>query len=318
MWKSSYSSYEKSEIKLLDKVYYHKKNILKNFDTSTGRLKMEVKQHLIYRYEILKLIDEGSFGNVVKVLDHKNKKEYAIKVIKSGDCFFCKSKLEVETLSKFRDHDKNHVLLLYGTFKFRNHLCLIMKLYKTNLSKFIKKNKDLDAEFILKTEEQIKKGLEYIHSLSIIHSDIKTDNILLRNNNDIVICDFGLVEKCKIGSKVDFIQKQTLWYRSPEILLNQKFDHKIDYWGLGCIIYEMKKGRVLFKVSNDIELFVLLNVYLGPPPNLLEINKYHHLYDSVKNPNFLKYRNNIYAFKDIEFKKRNNCNYLDWIPDNRI
>ena len=317
MWKSAYSSYEKSEIKLVDKVYYHKKNPVKNFDTSTGRLRMEVKQHLIYRYEILKLIDEGSFGNVVKVLDHKTKKQYAIKVIKSGDCFFNKSKVEVETLSKFKDHDNNRVLLLYGTFKFRNHLCLIMKLYKTNLSKFIKKNR-IEEDFILKTEAQIRQGLEYIHNLDIIHCDIKTDNILLKNNNDIVICDFGLVEKCKKGNKVDYSQKQTLWYRAPEILFSQDFDHSIDYWGLGCILYEMKTGRVLFKVSNEIELFVLLNVYLGPPPNLHELKKYHYLYDSIENPNFVKYRDNIYVFKDTEFKRRNKFNYLDWNPDNRI
>ena len=86
MWKNSFSSFEKKEISKIDKVYYHQKMINKNedFDTESGRLKMDVKQHLIYRFEIMKLIDKGSFANVVKVLDHKNKKNYAIKVVKTG------------------------------------------------------------------------------------------------------------------------------------------------------------------------------------------------------------------------------------------
>ena len=321
MWKNNYSSFEKSEISQIGKVYYHHKMSKKNydFDTNSGRLKMDIKNHLIYRFEILKLIDKGSFANVVKVLDHKNQKFYAIKVIKTGNLYLEKSKKEVDILSKFKDHDKNRVLMLYGTFLFRNHLCLIMKLYEMNLTKFIKKKLGkIDKDEVYKIETQIIEGLTYLHDLNIIHGDLKPDNILFTRNGNIVLCDYGLSEYFVKGKKNDFKNIQTLWYRSPEILLKYSYDEMIDYWSLGCIKYEMEKGRVLFKVTNETELFILINVYLGYPSFYKTIKKYNSLYDNLGSPMFIKHNNEIFAFKDLEFRKRNPNNfYLHWDPKKR-
>ena len=74
MWKNSFSSFEKKEISKIEKVYYHQKMNSKNdnFDTESGRLKMDVKQHLIYRFEIMKLIDKGSVQPlIVFELEHR-------------------------------------------------------------------------------------------------------------------------------------------------------------------------------------------------------------------------------------------------------
>ena len=63
-------------------VYHCKRNCKpQDFDTESGRLQMFVKQHLIYRFEILKMIDKGSFANVVKVFDHKNQKKNCQKLL---------------------------------------------------------------------------------------------------------------------------------------------------------------------------------------------------------------------------------------------
>jgi len=287
------------------------------FDTESGRLKMDVKQHLIYRFEIMKLIDKGSFANVVKVLDHKNKKNYAIKVVKTGHLYLEKSKKEVEILSKFKNHDKNRVLMLYGTFLFRNHLCLIMKLYEINLTKFIKKNK-MTKETIEKLESQILEGLDYLHGLKIIHGDLKPDNILLTKEENIVLCDFGLSDYFDHGKKNEYKNKQTLWYRSPEILFKESYDEMIDYWSLGCIKYEMENSRVLFKVINETDLFILMNVYLGYPSFYKKLKKYNYLYDNLDSPLFIQNNNEVFAFKEDEFTKRNpNNKYLNWDPKKR-
>ena len=315
MFISSLSTFEKIEVKQIEKVYYHSKSVKgKDFDTETGRLKMSIKEHLIYRFEILKLIDEGSFGNVVKVWDHKKGKEYAIKVIKTGESFVKKSKREIDVLSRFKNHDSNHVLLLYGTFTFRNHLCMIMKLYETNLTKFLKKNKNVAVDEI---ERQIVEGLKYIHSCNIIHGDLKPDNVLIKGSN-IVLCDFGLSQFFEPGKKNEYQSIQTLWYRAPEIVLKYDYDKMIDYWSLGCIMYELIHNRVLFRVITEVDLFILMNVYFGAPPNLIELKRFHYLYDSVENPCYVRHNNEIFAFKDDEFKKRNNIPYLNWNPENRI
>ena len=61
-----------------------------------------------------------------------------------------------------------------------------------------------------------------------------------------------------------------------------------------------------------------MNVYFGAPANLIELKRFHYLYDSVENPCYIRHNNEIFAFKDDEFKKRNNIPYLNWNPENRI
>lgn len=78
----------------------------------------------------------------------------------------------------------------------------------------------------------------YIHSANVIHRDLKTSNLLVNNDCDIKICDFGL-------SRASIIEKDegmtnnvaTRWYKAPELLLGQtSYTPAIDIWSVGCIM----------------------------------------------------------------------------------
>lgn len=90
-------------------------------------------------------------------------------------------------------------------------------------------------------------SLHFIHSAGVMHRDIKPANVLIDDQCQITICDFGLA-RCMIDySQPEKVTKRRLsthissrWYRSPEIILTQEnYDCKIDVWALGCIMAEL-------------------------------------------------------------------------------
>jgi serine/threonine protein kinase len=96
------------------------------------------------------------------------------------------------------------------------------------------------------------RGIDYCCRRRIIHRDIKGANILISNNGDVKIADFGLARKFRAGKRGEKPHYTpnvvTLWYRAPELLLGvSQYDHKIDVWSVGCLFAEMLcENRVLF------------------------------------------------------------------------
>ena len=85
---------------------------------------------------------------------------------------------------------------------------------------------------------QTALGIEYLHKKQIIHRDIKPENVLLDENFEIKICDFGWSCKDPKDSKRETICG-TYEYMSPEIVFTKKHDSKVDIWCLGILLYEM-------------------------------------------------------------------------------
>jgi serine/threonine-protein kinase NIM1 len=115
--------------------------------------------------------------------------------------------------------------------------------------------RESDAKFIFK---QIVYGLSHIHCRSVIHRDIKLDNILLDCETGVKICDFGV---SKIIKKNQVINEQcgTPAYIAPEIILDSGYEgFYCDMWSLGVLLYAMVCGTVPFKAPNMEELHKLI------------------------------------------------------------
>ena len=99
---------------------------------------------------------------------------------------------------------------------------------------------------------QIIVGIEYAHSKKVMHRDLKPQNILINNSDlSVKIADFGLGRI--VGPTLEEMSKEieTLWYRSPELLLGKTtYDYGVDVWSLGCIFYEVAEGSVLFRTES--------------------------------------------------------------------
>ena len=90
---------------------------------------------------------------------------------------------------------------------------------------------------------QIFKTLRFIHENKIIHRDIKPDNILLKDADNIAICDFGLADYYNPQSVYQYQRCGTPGYVAPEILRDMKYDYKVDVYSTGIILYTMIVGK---------------------------------------------------------------------------
>jgi len=99
------------------------------------------------------------------------------------------------------------------------------------------------------------EALYYLHNkMHILHRDVKGANILISNNGDVKLADFGLARNhTKKGKYTNRVV--TLWYRPPELLLGaSEYDDKIDIWSAGCIFAEMlRNGKALFRGSTELD-----------------------------------------------------------------
>ncbi|KAI9372576.1 mitogen-activated protein kinase mpkC [Aspergillus egyptiacus] len=143
---------------------------------------------------------------------------------------------------------------------------LVTELLGTDLHRLLSA-KPLEGKFIQYFTYQILRGLKYIHSAGVIHRDLKPGNILINENCDLKICDFGLA-RLQEPQMTGYVS--TRYYRAPEIMLTwQRYGGKVDLWSVGCIVAEMLLGRPLFPGTDHINQFYLITNLLGNPPDEL-------------------------------------------------
>lgn len=119
----------------------------------------------------------------------------------------------------------------------------VTELLGTDLHRLLT-SRPLDDQFIQYFVYQMLRGLKYVHSAGVIHRDLKPSNILVNENCDLKICDFGLA-RIQDAQMTGYVS--TRYYRAPEIMLTwQQYDHAVDIWSVGCILAEMILGKPIF------------------------------------------------------------------------
>ena len=123
-----------------------------------------------------------------------------------------------------------------------------------DLLNYVRKRRKLNENTAKVIFKQILSALEYLHSMNVLHRDIKLDNILLDSKGNIKLGDFG-VSKVVKKSEVVYDQCGTPAYIAPEILLDKGYSGSgIDMWSAGVVLYAMLYGTVPFKAHNMKDL----------------------------------------------------------------
>jgi len=153
------------------------------------------------------------------------------------------------------------------------YMCLVMELCEQgDVSKRIRDMKRQGRTFeegqVLKWAWQLASALEYIHSLGVLHRDLKPTNVFFTTEDDVKIGDFGL--STAINSAGHRTVVGTPYYFAPELMLQQTYDAKVDIWGLGTVLLELctlkerpLNGQVLHNpdVLDEVEADVFANGY---------------------------------------------------------
>nr|XP_019581523.1 PREDICTED: serine/threonine-protein kinase Nek11 isoform X2 [Rhinolophus sinicus] len=225
------------------------------------------------RYVLQKKLGSGSFGTVYLVSDKKAKQGEELKVLKEitvGDLKpneTVQANLEAQLLSKL-DHPA--IVKFHASFVEQDNFCIITEYCEgRDLDYRIQEYKEARKTFlesqIIEWFIQLLLGVDYMHERRILHRDLKSKNVFLKNNQ-LKIGDFGvsrlLMGTCDLATTLT----GTPHYMSPEALKHQGYDTKSDIWSLACILYEMCCMNHAFSGSNFLS--IVLNIVEGDTPSL--------------------------------------------------
>ncbi|CAM4915498.1 unnamed protein product [Rotaria socialis] len=238
------------------------------------------------RYKVIKVLGRGSYGEVwlVSPLESstgsKSKpRRCVLKRISIGRSNNEKNELagaerEAQLLSSLRHPN---IVSYIESFRSRDHHLNIVMAFCEGGDLYTKikyrKKQLLNEEQIIEWFIQITLALQYMHGRSILHRDLKTQNIFLTKHEIVKVGDLGIAKILdNNGSDLATTVIGTPYYMSPEIFSNQPYGQKSDIWALGCCVYEMATLEHAFK-AGDISSLVL-KVVRGQTPSLPSADVY--------------------------------------------
>ena len=210
-------------------------------------------------YTIIKNIGKGNYASVYLAQDLETRKEFAVKIIHKEE-MQKKSRgidaviSEIEIMRKL-----NHpgLVALHRIYENDEFVYLILDFAEGgDLFHRIQKKEKLSEAIAANLITNLLEGLRYLHSLNIVHRDIKPQNILLLSNEvdfDLKICDFGLA--CLEGND-QALRCGSPGYMAPEILNKRSYNTKVDIFSAGIILYIILSGRAPFYGTNSNEILV--------------------------------------------------------------
>ncbi|KAG9318018.1 kinase-like domain-containing protein [Chiua virens] len=219
------------------------------------------------RYQVFSSLGKGMFANVVRarVLQDagEGSKEVAIKIIRCQESMYRAGMKEAQILNKLKQadpDDKKHIVRLERTFEHRGHLCLVFESLSMNLRDVVKrfgKDVGLNIKAVRAYAHQLFLALSLLKKTNIMHADIKPDNILVNEQKTLLkLCDLGSASDASENEITPYLVSR--FYRAPEIILGVPYDPALDVWSIGCTLYELYTGKILFPGRSNNQMLLLM------------------------------------------------------------
>jgi serine/threonine protein kinase len=227
------------------------------------------------RYQFVKYLGKGAYGVVGELIDTKTNERVAIKKIPLASNHMEYAEQVIDSKKILREimimynFKHNNIINLRHVMVRKEDKCLwlflVLDLMDADLRKAIRNSELLD-DHIQYIMYQIFLGLQYLHSGSVVHRDIKPNNILVNEECKVVLCDFGFAREAEGIDSLMTEYVVTRIYRAPEIVLcPRNYSKAVDIWAIGCTMFELLTKTVLFNAGNYKELIMMIVKTLGSP-----------------------------------------------------
>jgi len=224
----------------------------------------QTARHPEGRYTIVRMLGSGVYGRVFECKDEADNAKVAVKAVRAEAVYREAAKREILALQQVGVHDNVCRMLRY--FDFQGHICVVQELISGGtLYDDLQQHGGYSLYFTQGITKQLLAGLGHIHKCDVLHTDIKTDNIMIDGHSSdgtplIKIVDLG---SAIMGSMRHPNMIGTKEYRSPEAVLQAGWSSAADVWALGCCIFEVYTGQRLFEFDYEITQLYMMERVLG-------------------------------------------------------
>ncbi|XP_033974782.1 mitogen-activated protein kinase 7 [Trematomus bernacchii] len=244
---------------------------------------LDVKFDVGEEYDVIETIGTGAYGVVSSARRRDNGQQVAIKKISNAFEVLTNAKRTLRELKILKHFKHDNIIAIkdilqpnlpHSAFK---SVYVVLDLMESDLHQIIHSCQTLTSEHTRYFLYQLLRGLKYVHSANVIHRDLKPSNLLVNENCELKIGDFGMARGLSSHPEEShsFMTEYvaTRWYRAPELLLSlNHYSLAIDMWSVGCIFAEMLGRKQIFPGKHYVHQLTLILGVLGTPPEGLISN----------------------------------------------
>ena len=224
-------------------------------------------------FTFIDTIASGAFGTVVKAIEIRTGQEVAVKIIKKNSRVIDTSHIK-EEINILKQLDHPNIVKFYDYIETNLKIYIIMEYIKGGTLKHLIETKHSfsENEACIITEKLLS-AIAYIHSKNVCHRDVKPENIMMNDYNDLTslkLVDFGLSAQ-NFDNFEDSNYCGTYLYMAPEQIEKRLYSKEVDVWSVGIILYMLlNEGKHPFYTKGESKKKYIENIKKG---NVVMINK---------------------------------------------
>ncbi|KAJ5695868.1 hypothetical protein N7536_006280 [Penicillium majusculum] len=220
-------------------------------------------------YQRLEKLGEGAYATVFKGRNNLTNELVALKEIHLDPEEGTPS-TTIREISLMKQLNHKNILALYDVIYTDEKLVMVSEYMDRDLKRFMDdRGGALDLPTVKSFAQDMMQGIAYCHEKSVLHRDLKPQNLLIGWDGRLKLADFGLARDFGLPVGIFSNDVVTLWYRPPEVLLGScSYNASLDIWSAGCIIAEMYTGNPLFPGNSDANQLLRIFQAMGTPSEL--------------------------------------------------
>ncbi|XP_016490135.2 phosphoenolpyruvate carboxylase kinase 1-like [Nicotiana tabacum] len=203
-------------------------------------------------------IGRGRFGVVFKCCSPESGEQFAVKSINKlliADDSIDRQCLYNEAKIMHLISPNPHIVRIFDVYEDDNYLDIVLELCNSSdLFRRLSTQRTFSESDAIAVMVPLMEAIAHCHRLGVAHRDIKPDNILFNDGNELKLADFGSAECFREGELMSGVVG-TPYYVAPEVLSGRDYNEKVDIWSAGVILYIMLAGIPPFYGDSTVEIF---------------------------------------------------------------